>query len=110
MKEPISIMKSDGPNGRIVKDFVWGPVVEIHHIGLYSIVEYHPQIFEEGRGKGYDMECTTFHPYINGRDTCHSFESLDDALFGAVFYKVLGGNERLSSYVKIILDAERNAS
>ena len=90
------------------REFVWGPVVAVHEIGEYSIVESHPQIFENCCGTGqYDHSKVDFHPYINGKDIGRGFASLDYAIMGAIFYKVDGPNTRLDMYMQILLDAIR---
>ncbi len=105
MKVNIEVIK-----GKVYVDreFVWGPVVKVHDIGEYSIVEFHPQLFKNCCGTGeYEKERTEFHPYINGKDTCRGFNSLDEALIGTICYKNLGGNERLSDYLRIIFDSQK---
>ena len=93
------------------KEFVWGPVVKVHEIGEYSIVEYRPQIFKDSCGTGkYEEEKTNFHPYINGKDTNRSFESLDDAIIGTICYKVDSNNTRLDVYINTLLRTLAEAS
>ena len=90
------------------REFGWGPVVVVHEIGEYSIVESHPQIMERCIGTGkYEPEKVSFHPYINGTDISRSFATLDYAIMGAIFYKVDGPNTRLDMYMQILLDAIR---
>jgi len=81
-----------------LKKFPWGPVVDVHEIAEYSIVEYRPQIYKNGTGTREYHEYTHFHPYINGKDTCHCYESLDSALIGSVAYKHDGINSQAARY------------
>lgn len=78
----------------IKKNFSWGPIIKIHKVGEYSIVEYHPQIFKNGSGTGKYSESSLFHPYIGDRDTNCTYDSLDRALLGAICIKSLGFNAR----------------
>lgn len=80
--------------------FTWGPVVKLHEIGEYQIIEYHEQIFKNSCGTGkYEKEKTTFH--VHGRS--HSFESLDMALIGAICLKHDGSNTRAPWYISKML-------
>ncbi len=81
------------------EDFVWGPIVEVHEVGDYQIVEYNPQIFYRCSGTGkYDFDRTLFHPYINYNDTGHSYKSLDQALIGTIALKHDGLNSQAAYY------------
>ena len=78
--------------------FTWGKVIEVHEIGEYSIVEYN----DEKRGViGEEKEhenVIKFHPYINGIDTNHSYDSLDAAIVGAIANKLDGSNSQAGGY------------
>ena len=72
-----------------INNFAWGEVRCIHHVGEYDIVEYHPS----NRQKEI-----AFHAYINGRDACHSYLSLDAALAGCIARNHDGVNTRADVY------------
>lgn len=80
--------------------FTWGEVVAIHRIGGYEIVESHPW-----KTKGCevlpghpDKEAIRFHGWVDGKDTCHSFSSLEAAIVGCISYKHEGPNGRADCY------------
>jgi len=76
--------------------FVWGPVVKVHEVGEYQIIEYREAIFEDGCSTGkHEPEKTTF--YVHGQSV--SYESLDMALIGAVCLKYDGRNTRAPEYI-----------
>lgn len=81
-----------------LKKFPWGPVVAVHEIGEYSVVEYHPEVFEKSTGTGRHHEYTNFHPYLNGKDTSQSFDTLDGALIGVIALKYDGLNSQAAYY------------
>jgi len=69
-------------------EFTWGPVVKVHSIEALGIdvVEYHPGIHDKEKGSHtgkYETERTQFHPYVYGRDSSHSYESLTNAILFA---------------------------
>jgi len=68
------------------KDFVWGLVDEWHLVGPYAIAEYR---------RGDD---TYFHPYLDGKDTNHSYDSLEGALAGVISIQHDGINTRADIY------------
>lgn len=70
-------------------EFTWGEVRCVHHVGEYDIVEYYPDAHPDD---------ISFHPYIDSRDTCHSYESLDAALAGCIAQKHDGVNTRADTY------------
>lgn len=76
--------------------FTWGPVVRIHEIGEFQIIEYHPQIFENNCGTGmYEKEKVSFH--VHGESV--SYEILDQAIVGAICRKYDGRNTRADYYI-----------
>lgn len=82
-----------------MQEFVWGPVKAVHEIGLYSIVEAHPQIFKGCAGTGrYDMKKTTFHPYVNGECTSCAYNTLDEALAASIAFRYEGHSHRADIY------------
>ena len=81
-------------------DFPWGPVVQLHEIGEYQIIEYHPEIFINSCGTGkHEQDKTQFH--VQGEN--HSFDSLDEALIGAICLKYDGINTRAPKYISLML-------
>jgi hypothetical protein len=69
--------------------FTWGKVIEVHEIGPYAIVEYHPKrpdMWKNGLfvRKGTISSVTNFHVYVNGQDESISFGTLDEALIFAI--------------------------
>lgn len=60
--------------------YTWGKLIAVHEIANYLIVEYYAQDYANG---GYETE-PAFHPYVNGKDTNHSFNGLDKALIHCV--------------------------
>lgn len=83
----------------IADSFTWGPVVQVHTVGPYDLVEYRPQVFERSRGTGRFAKHTHFSVYIGGRDVGVSYKSLQRAMIGVICQQFDGPNERLSSYV-----------
>lgn len=48
-------------HSELSEDFPWGPIVAVHKIGAYTIVEHHPEIFKNCSGTGkYDRSNTIF--------------------------------------------------
>lgn len=78
----------------MTEDFPWGEVVKLHNIeGLPAIVEYKvgPEFENGGRVEFHvtDLNC--------------SFDSLDEALLGALCYKH-GSEEALPYVIKLVYD------
>ena len=87
-----------GPDGR---KFPWGPIQAIHSISGIDVVEYLIDMSNHaGNGPdGYaDHGATRYHPYIDGKDTSRSYDSLDSALVGAVAIRREGPNTRAAEY------------
>lgn len=78
--------------------FPWGPVDAVHKIGQYAIVEYRQDLSTFSTRDYSDHGRTLYRPYIDGKDTCRSFESLDDALVGAIGYRHEGPNGSAAFY------------
>jgi len=85
----------------MIKGCAWlGQFVDFHTLGEYSIVEYKPTTFDGCSPKipkQYEKE-SNFHPYINGQDTNTSYNSIEEAIVGAIAYKYDGGNTRAHEY------------
>lgn len=85
-----------GPDG---ERFPWGPIDAVHEVGPYQIVEYRRDMSNAGQVEMYaDHGTTCFHPYIDGKDTSHSYPSLDAALVGAIAIRAEGPNGRAATY------------
>lgn len=85
-----------GPDGQ---RFPWGPIDQVHEIGPYKIVEYRRDMSGFGRSSDYSEHGKTqFHPFIDGKDTSHCFDSLDAALAGAIAYRREGPNGTAGYY------------
>lgn len=63
--------------------FTWGPILGIHDIGPYTIVEFEPRT----RGG------VSFHVYVDGKCTNNSTATLEGALLLAMARKHLEPNE-----------------
>lgn len=80
--------------------FPWGPIVKVHEIGEYQIIEFRTEIFEGVAGTGkYEPTETKFHVYSSS----HSYGSLDMALIGAISFKHDGINTRAPQYIELML-------
>lgn len=84
----------------LAKAFTWGEVKEVHVVGDYQIVEYHPRASTESGHitRDIDRNKTQFHPYINWEDTSHGYGSLDEALVGVIALKAEGPNGQAARY------------
>lgn len=69
--------------------FTWGRIQEIYHIGDYDIVRYLPRADEK----------FSFHCWVKGRDTNHTFSSLDEALIFCIAYKHEGANTHSHTFI-----------
>jgi len=79
--------------------YTWGNMVKIHNIGEYDIVEYHPWKTEGSSvltGSPDDTLC--FGCYLDGKNCCHSYESLDAAIAACIAYKYEGLNHKANEY------------
>jgi hypothetical protein len=96
------------PDGR---SFPWGPIVRIHKVGPYEIVEF---LVDRSNHSPHQPEAlidhgtTAFHPYIDGRDTSRSYWTLDSALVGAVGYRREGPNGRAATYFDLMTGAKES--
>jgi hypothetical protein len=68
---------------RYPRGFMYGELIKVHVIGLYQIVEYHPTV-SNTNGRLIDTSEVLFHPFVNGEDFMHSYNTLDRALIGAI--------------------------
>ena len=87
--------------------FTWGQLIDIHDIGAYTIVCYHPWTTEKNAVKvgTPSLGELSYHGYVNGKNTSESWPSLDAALAGCIAYKREGANHRADWYfMKMIQD------
>ena len=70
--------------------YTWGPILRVHHIGRYAIVEYTPN---EALGT------CQFHPFIDGSDTNRGYDTLEAAIVGAIAYRFDGVNSHARNVI-----------
>ena len=88
-REPISMQQA-------VEDCGWlGPVIGIHTIGPYDIVEYWHQPSSNSPDRN---TYRNFSLFIDGKKTGCSFDSLDEALAGGIARRHDGINTRADGY------------
>ncbi|MCP3966664.1 MAG: hypothetical protein GY718_09990 [Lentisphaerae bacterium] len=89
--------------------FVWGKIVEIYTIDDYDIAVFHPLFYINGKAINdvYDEHVIEYHGWVNGRDTCRSWPTLDEALAGCLSYKYEGANGKADIYFIKALEAIR---
>lgn len=89
--------------------FTWGKFVKFHKISEYLIVEYKPRVFDGVSPKKPKQheEVSSFHPYIDGRDTSTSYKSLDKALIGVISEKYDGFSTRAPQYIESMLKMDK---
>jgi hypothetical protein len=84
--------------------FTWGEMVSVEAVGEYHIAIYHPWKAEKSEaGVSYEQDVPNedkilYHGWVNGKDTCQSWESLDAALAGCIAYKHEGPNHGAGAY------------
>jgi hypothetical protein len=89
-----------------VRDFTWGRVLRVHEIGEYEIVEFEPRRAGNQREEDFDPS-PRFHAFIDGKDTHHSYNTLDRALAGVIAYKHDGVNTKAHTYFMRAIRADR---
>lgn len=72
----------------IEQDFHFGKVIKTHTIGEYQIIEY---INDDGEVR--------FTAYINYKEMCKAFPSLDETLTDVICYKYDGANSQANDYL-----------
>jgi hypothetical protein len=88
-------------------EFTRGQITQFFQAGPYTIAEHHPWV-REGvfvRTGEVDQRAVEYHLWIDGKDACQGFSSLDEALVGAVAYRVEGANHRADRYFMAALSA-----
>lgn len=100
--------------GQIAPDgnpFPWGTIIETHVLGEHAIVEYvrDQPVFAHGEYVQPDG-AHQFHPYLDGRDTCRSAETLEKAIVISLAYKYDGPNSQAASmfFRMVQIDRERD--
>lgn len=87
--------------------FIWGPVLDIHTIGEYQIVEYNPPVFKNCQATGeYKLEETNYSVYKNWTSLNVSEPTLDGALIIAIAQKHDGLNSKAGFYFKKMIGIE----
>ena len=83
-----------------IENFAWGKVVKVHSIGDIDIIEYFDRMRKGSTiTKEIDYNTKCFHPYLKGKDTNNSYESLDQAIIGVLCTKYEGANSRADGYI-----------
>jgi hypothetical protein len=82
--------------------FCWGKSIHLYEVGEYAILSFYRWKTDgctvlSGQP---DKNKIDFHVWINGHDTSHSFDTLDEALVGAVALKHEGPNGKAHIYFK----------
>lgn len=74
-----------------IKDFTWGKILKVHEIGEYEIIEYDEYLVEYAKySSGQKINLSgniLYHPYLNGKDLCCGFETLDEAIVYSISQK-----------------------
>lgn len=80
------------------KNFTWGFIIEHYEIGPYNIVKYEPRTKDK---EGYEL---SFHGWVGGRSTGHSWNTLDRAILGVIAYKADGHGTKADVYMANMVD------
>ena len=79
--------------------FPWGPIIEQHQIGPYTILEYLEDTSAYDNATAWERHGRTlYHVYVDGKNTAVSATSLDSALAGAIAYRRDGANSHAGDY------------
>lgn len=79
--------------------FPWGPIMETHQIGPYTILEYLDDRSAFSHAEDWVHHGRTlYHLFIDGKNTFVSALSLDAALAGAIAYRLDGPDSRAGDY------------
>ena len=79
-----------------INDFGWGQILKVHEIGEYQIVEFDK--FELNSVPRKTTGEIRFQPFINERDTSHTFDTLDEAIIFAIARNNEGLNGKAHDY------------
>lgn len=84
--------RGNGPDGR---NFPWGPIIQVHTVGDIDVLEFLDDRSNYAQRDAWAAHGRTrFAAYIAGRNTAHTYHSLDSALVGAIAYKRRGPNDQ----------------
>lgn len=89
------------------KNFWLGPIVKVHRIGEYQLVEYKDKEFRNCVATGKLSGTRSYSIYINEESTSHSASSLDAALADAMTLKHLGPNSQAGYFFMKMLKTEQ---
>ena len=68
-------------------NYTWGPIDGSYSVGPYDILRYRTT-------DGYML----YHAFLDGEDTNHSFNTLDEAIAGVIAYRAEGPNCQAGKY------------
>ena len=88
-------------------DFTWGEVTNIQKFSEYTVVEYHPFVFDGAIGTNKIDTKLKYHIYIDGKDCSRSYEDFDSAIAGCLAYKYDGCNTRADIYFMKMIKEEK---
>ncbi len=77
----------------------WGPIVKVHEIGPYAIVEYLLDYSSRGGSCDYSKHgAKSYATYVEGKSTKHTHDTLDAALAHCIAYAHDGINTQAHVY------------
>lgn len=90
--------------------FTWGTAIHLHEVGPYSILEFHPW---KRDGVSIvtgdpDTSKTQFHSWVDGKNTSHSYASLDAALAGCIAHRYEGSMHQADYYFMKMLVTDKS--
>jgi transcriptional regulator with XRE-family HTH domain len=83
------------PNG---DSFPWGPIDRVINFERYTFVQYRFDKSSMASSDYSDHGSTFYQAYVDGRNTSHSFSTLDEAVVFAVAYRAEGPNTQAATY------------
>ena len=96
-----------GPDG---KEFVWGPIVKIHEIGEFKIVEHLRDYSTYSLAKDDELVNEhgkpSFSCYINNKSLSYGVDTLDDAILGCIACKYDGFGSHVAGYIRKMVGDE----
>src|SRR5690348_14097570 len=70
------------------KDFTWGVIIEFYDFGPYTICKFKRSSTNKETNEGHQ-----YHIWVNEKDLHISYDTLDQAIVGAVAHNNLEANE-----------------